>query len=283
MEQKVVAQVGRILLLLGPPLAAALAELAHPLWSSGTIYQAVAPVVDRWLFVHVVLLAGFALTALGLVSLLGGRTDPAARAARILLGVFVVSNTAFIAIEGLSTGLLAASARTLSAAEQAGVEQAVQVMWSQPVTLVFQWLASFGLIVGVLATAVAVYPRSQARLPLAGLALTSAIWALGETFVCLGVAGLVDPLAAASWATGSVTAAYAIGLVAASYLIYTSGRAYLPFALLVLGAVTWQHTPPTGPVGLALLVIGLAGREIVEARSAASEAPQPTVNLQPGF
>jgi hypothetical protein len=274
MEQKVVAQVGRVLLLLGPPVALTLAELAHPLWSSGTVYQAVAPVADRWLLVHVVLVAGFALTALGLASLLGDRSDPAARAARLLLGLFVVGNTALIAIDGLATGLLVDGARALPATEQAGVEKAIEAMWHQPLTNVFSGLGAFGFMAGILLTAVALYPRSQTCLALTGVGLTMVVWELSSAVGLLGDMSLAYPLGAAAWA---------IGLVTACYVVHDSGRASFPFAFLVLGAVGFQHTPPWGPIGLVALLVGLAGREIVESRPVAREVAQPVAGLHPGF
>src|ERR1700730_11896907 len=89
----------RLLTFAIPTLLAAL-ELVHPTWSQGSVSQAVQASGPWWVPLHVLLTAGYGVV----VYLLW---VPAVFA-HVLLGVFLVCNTAFLGVDGLAVGLLAA-------------------------------------------------------------------------------------------------------------------------------------------------------------------------------
>src|SRR4051794_6992907 len=71
--------------------ALAILELAHPPTPQGS----------TWLPLHVALVCGY----LGLISILWRTAQPPNTPVRIALALFIVANTAFLALDGLAVGL----------------------------------------------------------------------------------------------------------------------------------------------------------------------------------
>lgn len=102
----------------GVPLVLAILELSHPTWTGGSVSQAVLEAGAWWIPLHVLLLLGYVGLALTLW--------PENTLSRALLAAFVVCNTAFLLVDGLVVGGLAAS--DPSAADS---------VWNSPLTVGF--------------------------------------------------------------------------------------------------------------------------------------------------
>ena len=121
------------LVILGSPLALAVVELFHAGGHHGAVFARLAPEIDRWLTVHLIQLVLFPLAALSLYLMLEGRNGLAARASRILLGVFAVGYVAFDAIAGLAIGVLVRNALELPAEAQQIAAQEIQRLFNDPI------------------------------------------------------------------------------------------------------------------------------------------------------
>lgn len=181
-------RLGRRLLLSGTPLLLGAALLFHPHGGGDDLYGALAPVVDTWLLLHVLLLPLFGLLGVCLYVLSRGYSRPVAATARIGIAVYLVSYVAFEAIAGIATGLLVREARTLPPAQREGVAAAVGAI-SEPI-VALALVGTLGAVVAVASIAV-LLRRSGAPLGavvlLGGVPLT--VFAHGGTPVdALGMA-----------------------------------------------------------------------------------------------
>jgi hypothetical protein len=254
MNRRLGTRGGRWLLFVGPASALAVLELLHPGWDE-TVYKGVAPVVDWWITLHLLMLVLFALVALTLFLSVAAQRGPAAATARFALGFFVVGNSAFIGIDGIGSGLFIKGAQGLPDAEQAGVEQALQSLWNSPMSEFFarwQWLA---WLIGSGASALTLYPQARGRVSLAVLGV-------GLVLVIGGGLGLDLDLGVPVWSLGVVAA-----IAAAAVLARRRGASAIPFGLLLLAAVLPQHGSPPGAIGVACLGLALIWRELGLERS----------------
>jgi hypothetical protein len=246
---------GRWLLLIVPASTLAVLELLHPPGWDDTVYKGVAPVVDWWITLHLLMLVLFALVVLTLFLSIANQRGPAPAAALVALGLFVVGNSAFIAIDGIGSGLFIKGAQDLATAEQAGVEQALQNLWNSPMNEFlarWQWLA---WLIGIGASALALYPQARGRVSLALLGV-------GLVVVLGGGLGLDLDLGVPVWSLGVVAA-----IAAAAMLARQGGAFAIPFGLLLLAAVLPQHGSPPGAIGVACLGLALIWRELSVERS----------------
>jgi hypothetical protein len=214
------------------PLALAALELSHPTWS-GEASQGVAAAGGWWIPLHVLLVVGYGVLARLLWT-------PAA-VARALLVLFAVCNTAFLAVDGLVVGVLAGSDPS-----------AADALWASPMVDALANLTGAAWAAALLATAARRYPAEE---PPAVVVVESVLtWAV---FVASGFV----PLAGAI----SRVLAVATGAMA----VQASGRAAVPFALLVFAAVLRQHVGPEAALGMLCIAVALAfrGRSSPEAAS----------------
>lgn len=229
------------------PLATAGLEITHPTWSDDAVFQAVAPVATWWITLHLLLIALFALLAWTLSVELQYARSPAGDIARVLLGVFVVCNSAFLAVDGVSTGLLVQAGLSMQPAQQAIVQQVVAAMWESPLMAGLANAAGGAWALSLLACAAALYAQARAPLPL--LCLVATILALAAEVIApapfSGAASLVARVAA---------------LAAGALLVYRSGARVIPFALLAFAAVLPQHVGEQAELGLLCVFGALAGR-----------------------
>lgn len=144
------ASIGRTLLLVGTPLALAVALWFHPTGGM-ELYDSLAPVADTWLPLHVLLLPLFGLLGVSLYVLLEGYASTVATVGRIGVATYLVCYVAFEAIAGIATGLLVHGARSLPPAQQEGVAAALQAT-IEP-ALVLALVGTLGAIVAVAALA----------------------------------------------------------------------------------------------------------------------------------
>src|SRR5712691_8889639 len=82
-------------------VALAALELSHPTWTDGSVVQAVKAAGAWWIPLHSLLIAGYG----GLVVVLWREVEGGP--ARLLLGLFGVCNTAYLAVDGIAVGVLA--------------------------------------------------------------------------------------------------------------------------------------------------------------------------------
>jgi hypothetical protein len=109
-------------LVVGAPLLLAVVEMFHP-----HPHELLNLDVQTWLVVHYAQIPLFPLTALGLVTLVRGRTGIAATVCRTAMFVFAVSYIAFDTAAGVVTGILVEAARNSGHAEA----------WMGPITAVW--------------------------------------------------------------------------------------------------------------------------------------------------
>ena len=112
--------------LLAAPLLWLLPAILHPM---GTPYEGIADEIDMWIYVHVFQLVLIPFLAAGVWMLLSGLQSVAALVARVALVVWMVFFTAFDAIAGIATGVLARHAHSLSGDDQAGVISAINSLF----------------------------------------------------------------------------------------------------------------------------------------------------------
>lgn len=115
----------RRFLLVGPPLALAVALWWHPAGGED-VYAGVRDDVDAWLFVHTAFLLATPLLGIAVFVLLRGLEGGAALVSRVALVFFLVFYTAYESNVGICTAVLVDYANGLPAAEQAVVAGAIQ-------------------------------------------------------------------------------------------------------------------------------------------------------------
>jgi len=201
------------------PLALAALEFSHPAWSAGAVSQAILAARDWWLPLHLLLILGY--------SVLVWLMWLPATLPRVALVAFLLCNTAFLAVDGLGVGLLAA-------ADPGAADR----LWSSPVVTALANLAGATWSASLLALAAMTTPAARTRPVLIGLGLT---WL---TFVASA-----PPLAMPS-TIGRVVAAATGG-----WLVYVTGKSAVPVALLIFAAVLRQHVGAEAALGMLFIAI----------------------------
>jgi hypothetical protein len=205
------------------PLALAALELLHPTWSDDSPSQAVGAIGVGWLVLHAALILGYGV----LVWILW---PPAALVARVLLALFALTNTAFLAVDGVGVGLLAPTQ-----------PQAGDALWTSLLTGTLAALAGATWSAALLALAATRIPPGHRRraMPIA-LAATWFLFVISSVLPVVGFASLL--------------AATAI----AAFQVYQRGAAALPFALLVVAAMLHQHVGPEAAGGMLCIALSRA-------------------------
>ncbi|MFC7195020.1 hypothetical protein ACFQL4_10765 [Halosimplex aquaticum] len=148
---------GRLTALLGPGLGLAILLRFHPAVGDAA-YDTLAPVAESWLTLHLLLLLSFGLLGLSLSLLLQGCSGPVATVGRVGVGVYLVFYIAFESIAGVATGVLVRTGEGLPAEQEAGIREAVAVIYAEPVggfAGLFAVVGFVGYVVAVVAIAVA--------------------------------------------------------------------------------------------------------------------------------
>lgn len=186
------------MLLVGTPVLLATVFAFHP-HAHGHVADTVMPVVDTWLYLHLLLLPLLGSLGVCFAALLRGRAGPVATVGRIGTAVYLVCYLAFEAIVGIATGLLLREARTLPPAQREGAEAAVQGFFDAPTTGVVPLLALIGTLGAVVAVAAVAILLRRSDTPLVPVAC------LGGAPVALVAhgSGLVDTLGMALFAVGT--------------------------------------------------------------------------------
>lgn len=174
----------RLLVVLGAPLALAAVELWHPLFAADAEGDLLR-VADRWLLVHLIQLPLFALLALALYFLVDGCAGVAAAVARIGAIVFGALYTAFDAVAGIATGVLAREANGLGPTERATLEAAIDTLFRDRIvggeSSVLAVSASLAWLVAAAAAALALRRAGVHRVAVVLIALSAVLFPLGHT------------------------------------------------------------------------------------------------------
>jgi hypothetical protein len=178
--------------LLAAPLLWLLPAILHPM---GDPYEGIADQIDTWLFVHVFQLVLVPFLAAGVWLLLSGLQSVAARVARVALVVWMVFFSAFDAVAGIATGVLARHSHSLSGDDQAGVISAINFLFndSQLAGGGFSALGNIGhfsWVVLAIAATVALYKAASSRLVVGALLLSVLFASHAGPAAAAGLVGL---------------------------------------------------------------------------------------------
>jgi hypothetical protein len=187
------------------PFAALLTQ--HPMGGTdlpGTIAANLTP----WLVIHVAGAVFFPLMALVVWLLVRDVPGRAATVARVAMPIFAVFYTAYEALFGIATGLLADTANGLSGAEREGVVQAINDIATSPLfgePGVFVSVGSLAWWTGIAAAIMALKQAGAGRAPLVllglGGLLTFHVPIGPPALVCLSAAAyLIERRRLSSWA-----------------------------------------------------------------------------------
>lgn len=189
---------GRSLLLVGTPLALAATLWVHPTVENDVAAE-LAPVVDTWLQLHLLLLALFGLLGVALYLLLGDFDGPTASVGRAGVATYLVAHTAYEAIAGVGIGLLVRASTRSSARASPDVAAVTSELWSAPLLGALALVGTAGALVAVVAAALLLRGVGAPLVPVAllvgapaGLVFHGAVPAGSIAFVlfALGVAWL---------------------------------------------------------------------------------------------
>lgn len=236
------------------PLLLFVLEFFHTRDLSPTVFQALAPVVGRWLTVHVLQLILFSLMGLAVYLLIEEERGLAATVSRVSIGLFVVFYGAFDALAGIATGVLVRSGLGLPRVEQADVETATQALFEAAEfgsLAIFKVIGELGWFVGILAAVVALSGTGRLRLSLAVLAFAALLLPVlqGSYANIFGIVGILAVVFLVSQTTPTMSEA-------------------VPFSLLALAAVTFTfgHPAPFGPLAFLSFFLGAALLELLPRR-----------------
>jgi hypothetical protein len=249
----------RRLVFIGAPLLGLVATLIHPRWDSSTsVYNALAPRIELWTYLHIAQLVIFGLLALVLYYWLEGLPGRAARLGRIALACFVVFYPSFDALVGIGTGVLLQSVQQLDPSQLPVTQKLVDIFWekatSAPLGGAVGFIGSIGWAGAVLALVVARSSRTG-RVPVAVVAIIA--WLL----IAVILSPLGPDLPPIVYATLLLVFALAMGLVAQPRLL-----AFL-LTIAALG-FSFAHVFPAGTIGMTALLAANALAEFVPALSA---------------
>ncbi len=214
----------RSVVVVGVPVAIGVLVLSHPTWPGDSISEGFAAAGNWWIPLHVLLIVGYGM----LVWILWTPTT----AARALLGVFAASNTAFLAVDGLAVGVLRQTD-----------PGAADALWNSPPVGALANLTGAAWAAALLAAAAERYPSAERRAIVVESTLT---WAAFVASSFLPFASAISRVLAV--ATGAMA-------------VQATGRASVPFALLVFAAVLRQHVGSEAALGMLCVAIALALRE----------------------
>jgi hypothetical protein len=220
----------------GVPLALGSLQLSHPTWTDGAVSQAVADAGAWWIPLHVLLMLGYVLLALTLT------LWPVDVVGTVGLAAFVVSNTAFLAVDGVVVGTLAATN-----------PPAADAVWNSPLTIGLgdvtgaPWCAAL-LSVGVRAS-------SGVRASLRGSSKEATHNPPSREMPWLAI--LIWLAFVASLVTPAAILVGSLALVVAVYRTYLGRgpRAGVTFGLFALAALARQHVGVEAALGMLWIAL----------------------------
>ncbi|HYL44464.1 MAG TPA: hypothetical protein VEU97_13860 [Ktedonobacteraceae bacterium] len=151
--------------LLGTPVLLGILELGHPLLDHMNTIKMLAPIVDWWIILHLLLVPLFALMGWTFFLLLRGIQNGAATLCRYATVIYISFSIGYDTLVGLNSGILASNALTMPNAQRAIVQDAIRQMFmSAPIFLTYYTLLGSG-IVSICAATWALARAGVPRLP----------------------------------------------------------------------------------------------------------------------
>lgn len=228
-------------------------EIAHPK-GTAAIFDVVAPVSGWWVALHVLLLVVFALFALAVVELGAHAGGPLATFSRLMMGVFVVANSAFVGIDGIATGVLVRAAGTLPPEQRLAVAALIETLWRSPVVLALADVSSVAWLAGIVATALLVCPLGK----------NAIAWLLVAGAALLRLAPIALPAV-----NGDALIWISVAVSVAACVAYSTTRPLagsLTLLFLFWAALLPQHGSLRGAVGAASFLVAATLVLVDEAR-----------------
>ncbi len=186
----------RRIVLFGGPVGAAIAMWFHP-HAGDDAYESLSPVADTFVATHLLLFISLAVLAVGLYLLSARYRSQLATLSRAGTGVFAFFYLGFVAIVGLTKGLLVREGQALPAEQQAGVAHVVQYIHTDQLLFTAGVIGVVGYLVAVSALAVVFYRNDAPGIP--SVLLVVSILALGVHQGLIAVVGMVSFIIAVGW------------------------------------------------------------------------------------
>lgn len=169
----------RRLILFSAPLGVIFAMWLHPTTPHGdSIYTDLTPVIDTWVATHLILFPSLGLLGIAVYLLLTGYQSPVATIGRVGLAVYGFLYLGFVAIVGLTSGLLIREGQTLPPEQQDGVAAVVAYLHSDPLLTAAAVVGAVGFLVATLAVAITYYREDAPLAPLILIVASSPALAL---------------------------------------------------------------------------------------------------------
>jgi hypothetical protein len=186
--------------LIGVPLAWAVLLMFHPGGEATDVYGSARDDVTAFLVVHLGMLLFIPLMAVAVYLLLRGVPGTAAKVGRLALIPFVVFYSAWETLQGIANGVLVDKVNAMPASDRDVGAELVQDFAESPLVTdmgVFSILGSLGLIVALIATAVALKRHAAAPtsvavlLGISGFLITAHPPPFGPTGLALFIAAVL--------------------------------------------------------------------------------------------
>lgn len=177
----------RQLVIIFSPLTLGILEIWHPSGNPNkSAFDAIAPLVDWWLVLHLLQVPLFGLVGVGVLLMVGNLRGWAATISRIGILFFLLFYTTLDAITGIASGVLIRSAKNLPPEVKFFVSKQVNLFFFDPIigggTLsLIGILGAGGWFVGLTAAAIALSQVGVDRLSVIFLILAAILFGLSHT------------------------------------------------------------------------------------------------------
>jgi len=166
----------RRIILLGTPLILGVLELGHPLLDRVNPIKMLAPISMWWIVLHLLLIPLFALMGYAIFILIRDINSPSAILCRYATVIYISFAIGYDALVGLTTGVLASNASSLTNAQQSILLEAMHQFYTSPAITVSGYILVVSGILSICAAAWTLYHAGVPLLPvivLLGTVLTA--------------------------------------------------------------------------------------------------------------
>lgn len=178
------------------PIGAAIAMLAHP-HAGDNPFEAISGAADTWLLIHVLLFASLSLLGVGVYLLLDRQDGPTALIGRLGAAAFTIFYVGYVAIAGISSGLIVRAGSGLSPEEQAGINAALEYLLQEPAIMAVAVIGALGFLVAIVSISIVSRGHGVSAVPL--VLLFGGVIALGVHSGLVAVGGMLAFLIGALW------------------------------------------------------------------------------------
>ena len=166
----------RRIILLGTPLILGVLELGHPLLDRVNPIKMLAPISMWWIVLHLLLIPLFALMGYAIFILIRDINSPSAILCRYATVIYISFAIGYDALVGLTSGVLASNASSLTNAQQSILLEAMHQFYTSPAITVSGYILVVSGILSICAAAWTLYHAGVPLLPvivLLGTVLTA--------------------------------------------------------------------------------------------------------------